>query len=372
VPLPEGVSDPPPIPEVVPVLPIRKDGSEGRWQLKPATLRSRMAQGRVHIGGSQASGYTIYYLKPAEYAKVVGGDYPVDGHYPDGALKVGEVEADEVQAVPTTQWRVASHDSTQYGSRLLQKILPGRDFTFPKSLYAVEDCLRFFVKNKPDALVLDFFAGSGTTCHALMRLNEEDDGARRSIIVTNNEVSAVEAASLRAQGLRPGDAEWEALGICEYITKPRIAAAVTGLTPDGTHIEGDYAHNMPGELAEGLQANVEFFDLSYEDVSEIRLDMAFNALAPLLWMRAGAQGSRIEAPASDYALADRYAVLFNLDAAAPFLAEVKKATGIRCVFLITDSEAQYQLVAAELAEGVKPVRLYEDYLRSLETSIGKG
>jgi hypothetical protein len=43
-------------------------------------------------------------------------------------------------------------------------------------VYSVEDALRFFVANKPDALVLDFFSGSGTTAHAVMRLNRQDGG----------------------------------------------------------------------------------------------------------------------------------------------------------------------------------------------------
>lgn len=117
---------------------------------------------------------------------------------------------------------------------------PGHRFPFPKSLYAVEDALRFFVLDKPNAVVLDFFAGSGTTAHAVMRLNRQDGGRRRSIMVTNNEVSDEEARALRGQGYRPGDPEWEALGICEYITKPRIQAAITGQTPSGTPITGDY------------------------------------------------------------------------------------------------------------------------------------
>lgn len=57
-----------------------------------------------------------------------------------------------------------------------------------KSLYAVHDAIRFFVSKKPDAVVLDFFAGSGTTMHAVNLLNEEDGGQRRCILVTNNEI----------------------------------------------------------------------------------------------------------------------------------------------------------------------------------------
>ncbi len=73
-----------------------------------------------------------------------------------------------------------------------------------------------------------------------MRLNKQDGGRRQSIMVTNNEVSAEEAAELRKQGKRPGDPEWEALGIFEHITRPRVTAAITGKTPEGQPIKGDY------------------------------------------------------------------------------------------------------------------------------------
>src|SRR5207245_971309 len=125
---------------------------------------------------------------------------------------------------PTTVWREARHDAGAYGTSLLRSMIPNRRFPFPKSLYAVEDTLRIVVGSKPAAVVLDFFSGSGTTAHAVMRLNKQDGGRRQSISVTNNEVSGEEQAALRDRRLRPGDPDWEAVGICEYITKPRIKA----------------------------------------------------------------------------------------------------------------------------------------------------
>jgi adenine-specific DNA-methyltransferase len=53
-----------------------------------------------------------------------------------------------------------SHNAESGGTNLITKLLPGRRFPYPKSLYAVEDALRFFVKNKQEALIIDFFAGS--------------------------------------------------------------------------------------------------------------------------------------------------------------------------------------------------------------------
>src|SRR4051812_7348551 len=146
---------------------------------------------------------------------------------------------------------------------LTDSLLPGRKFPFPKSLYAVEDTIRFFVKEKPDAIVLDFFGGCGTTIHALARLKRQDGGRRQAVPVTNNEVSVAEAEALRIKGLRPGDAKWEALGIFEHITRPRITAAITGITLQGEPINGDYKFTDEFPMAEGFKENVEFFELNY-------------------------------------------------------------------------------------------------------------
>src|SRR5690606_3125656 len=95
------------------------------------------------------------------------------------------------------------------GTGLLQKIVPTGAFPFPKSLYAVRDSIRLFTAHKPDAVILDFFSGSGTTLNAVNLLNYMDRGKRQCIMVTNNEVSEQEASLLKEQGYRQGQAEWE-------------------------------------------------------------------------------------------------------------------------------------------------------------------
>ena len=269
--------------------------------------------------------------------------------------------------IPGTAWKVSAHDSSRHGSNLLRVMMPDRKFPFPKSLYAVEDALRFFISDKPNAIVLDFFAGSGTTAHAVMRLNAQDGGQRQSISITNNEVSADEQRSLRKQGLRPGDADWEALGICDYITKPRIRAAITGVTPDGEQIKGDYKFTDEFPLAEGFKENVEFFTLTYESPWRVARGRAFDVVAPLLWMRAGSQGRRIEQiPPSGWDVADMYGVIADLDQTGPFLEVLACAERVRVVFIVTDDDRAFQSVCAALPEHVEPVRLYESYLRNFE------
>lgn len=377
-PLPPGLSDPDQIEGLVPVLPIRKDGSEGRWQWTPTTLRSRLGQGRVRITGSDKKGFVISILKNGEYAKIMNGEFDVIGSAADGSILVADGDTETVLAVPNNQWRISSHDATQYGSRLLSdSFLPGRKFPFPKSLYAVEDALRFFVANKPEALIIDFFAGSGTTAHAVMRLNKQDDGQRRSIMVTNNEVSAEEQKALRLKGFYPGDPDWEQLGICEYITKPRIAAAITGITPDGGPIKGDYKFTDKFPMADGFEENARFFDLVYLDSDVVEAKAAFEQISYLLWLMAGAQGAVIEnEPRSGWSAPNDavYGILFRNKGRAAMAEAIKarETAGrpLRRIFIVADSADEFIRSAEEL--GIDPehtTRLYRDYLKNFRTNV---
>ncbi|MDR1427766.1 MAG: site-specific DNA-methyltransferase, partial [Bifidobacteriaceae bacterium] len=248
----------------VAVWPIRADGSDGSWGRNPDSLREALSKGFVRLGGFTRQGMAVYHMAAGEQRKVETGVFNVTGHRRDGSIIVDD-SAYKTSLVPGNQWSIPSHDASTFGSALLRRFLPNQRFPFPKSLYAVEDVLRFFVSDKPDAVILDFFAGSGTTAHAVMRLNHQDNGRRQCISVTNNEVAADEQAALRSQNLRPGDPNWEQWGICEFITKPRIEAAIAGRTPDGEPVKGDYKFTDEFPMAEGFDENAEFFTLTYEN-----------------------------------------------------------------------------------------------------------
>lgn len=272
---------------------------------------------------------------------------------------------------PLTVWNMASHNAAEGGTNLLKKLLTDRRFPFPKSIYAVEDALRFFVANKAEAVILDFFSGSGTTAHAVMRLNRHDGGRRQCISVTNNEVAADEQKALLEQGMRPGDAEWEKHGICDYITKPRVAAAITGKTPDGAPIKGDYKFTDEFPMAEGFEENAEFFTLTYETPVAVSHHMAFARIAPLLWLRAGSRGRRIDKlPASGWAVADAYGLLVKTDRSDPFMEAVRQAVGLAVAFIVTDDDRHFQTLARDLPKGVESVRLYESYLTNFAFANG--
>lgn len=127
-------------------------------------------------------------------------------------------------------WTGSEYDSGAYGATLV-KYLTKESFPFPKSIHTVYDCIKAVIKTK-DAIVLDFFAGSGTTGHAVMNLNKIDGGSRRFILCTNNENK-----------------------IAEEVTYPRIKNVIKGVKelPDIT----------------GIPANVRYFKTDFVAKDEV-------------------------------------------------------------------------------------------------------
>ena len=209
------------------VFPIRDDGLEMNWGVTRETLKRLIDNHVVQISpnkNSQYQPYTIKYLSENYQEKIASGRWAVRGYREDGSKIVVETGGKVTRA--TTVWKETRYDAKTYGTVLLKNIIGDARFSFPKSLYSVADTLRYFVMDKPDALIIDFFAGSGTTLHAVNLLNAEDGGHRRCVIVTNNEVSDTEAKEMTKRGLKPGDEEWEALGIARYVTWPRTVCAI--------------------------------------------------------------------------------------------------------------------------------------------------
>jgi adenine-specific DNA-methyltransferase len=370
-PIPEGEDVAPEKDGLIAILPIRRDGSQGRWQISAGELRERIKQGRIRLGRPTAYGFVVNYLPDGAFRDAQSDTYDLIGRADDGSL-IAYRKEDEDSRIAPTQWKISSHNASEHGSGLLGQFIPKRNFPFPKSLYAVEDALRFFVKERNDAIILDFFSGSGTTAHAVMRLNRQDGGKRQCISVTNNEVMADEEIALRKDGLRPGDLDWEKWGICDYITKPRIAAAITGKTPDGKDIKGDYKFTDKFPMADGFQENAEFFTLTYETPVAVSHNRSFERIAPLLWMRAGSEGRRIvKLPREGWEVADTYGLLTDLDMAAPYCAAIAANKTVRIAYIVTDDERRFQAVARQLPDGVEPVRLYESYLTNFRFSMGR-
>ena len=115
----------------------------------------------------------------------------VEGIYSYLAVKktkgVFDIELGKTFGTYKTVWSDPKYDANGYGKQLLNSLISNCPFDFPKSLWNVYDCLYSVVAKMPNAIVLDFFAGSGTTGHAVMKLNAEDGGNRKFILCTNNE-----------------------------------------------------------------------------------------------------------------------------------------------------------------------------------------
>ncbi|MEM8737502.1 MAG: DNA methyltransferase [Planctomycetota bacterium] len=353
------------------VWPLRPNGDEGLWGITPETanryLNNGFIRSRNHKPKKKKA--SIHYLTSGTVDAIQDGRIEITGRDPDNAVQA--IYREKKGVIPKRVWNMPSHNAENGGSLILSKLIPNRRFPFPKSVFAIEDALRFFVEDKPDATVLDFFSGSGTAAHAVMRLNKQDGGSRVCICVTNNEVGADEQMALRENGLRPGDPDWEQWGICDYITKPRVEAAITGKTPDGEPISGDYKFTDEFPMSDGFEENAEFFTLTYETPIAVNHQTAFVRIAPLLWMRAGSVGSRIDKqPKDGWAVADSYGLLVELDTATAFLKAVRKAKDLRIAYIVTDDERRFQALARRLPEGVEAIRLYESYLTNFAFANG--
>lgn len=354
------------------VWPIRSSGEEGRWQIGRERLIDAYSKGYVRLGKFTNKGMAITYLASGEQKKIEEGKFKIVGYRDDGSV-IEDTDSYEHEFIPGTSWDIPSHNATYFGSQLINKILSSTRFTYPKSLYAVQDALRFYVANKPNALIVDFFAGSGTTLHAVNLLNEEDGGKRRCIMITNNEVSVDEAKELSNRGYHPGDDEWEKLGIARYVTWPRTVCSIEGHDVKGNFLKGNY-FGSDKPMAEGFKTNVTFFKLGFLDKTKVSLGMQFKELLSTLWMKAGAIG---ECPTIDGNVPEmlilpknKMAILNNENAFAEFKNQLDEHHEIEVVYLVTDYEAGFVSMTKAL-EGKKTYQLYRDYLDNFRINAGR-
>ena len=353
-----------PLPNTKIIWPIRSNGEEGRWQLGQEKLKYAYEHGYVKLGKLTEKGMSITYLAQGEQKKVESGDFKIIGKREDGSIIEDTTEHIHT-FVPGTQWNIPSHNATYQGSQLLNRIIGSGKFTFPKSLYAVHDTIRFFVANKPNALIIDFFAGSGTTLHAVNLLNAEDGGHRRCILVTNNEVSEDEAKTLTKRGYKPGDDEWERLGIARYVTWPRTVCSIEGHDVNDNPIKGNYiGSEMP--MANGFKANAVYFKLGFLNKTNVSIGREFSRMLSLLWMKAGAHGICPElttevVPGMLILPENQFAVLNDESQFLDFAEKVNADSSIKYVFIITDSNSAYREMISNI-NTQHTFQLYRDYL----------
>lgn len=365
------------VPEgTIALFPVHDDGVEGRWQYSRDKFLEIQRKGYVRISTQTANGKeaTLRYISEGWQKKVESGQITVLGRAEDGSVIIDDSDY-EKEFIPGNQWWIPAHDATEFGSKLLTNFI-GKRFSFPKSLYAVHDVIRFFVTNNPNALIVDFFAGSGTTMHAVNLLNAEDGGHRRCIMVTNNEVSDAEAKEMSKCGLKPGDEEWEKLGIARYVTWPRTVCSIEGHDVNGKPLKGDYLGSEPPiHMADGFKANAAFFKLGFLDPTAVSLGMRFSEMLPTLWLKTGAKGKCPEltgeqVPDMLILPENQFAVLINENTFADFAEKLAEHPEIQTVFLATDYEVNYQSMVKNL-NVENAYQLYRDYLDHFRVNRGR-
>lgn len=356
--------------------PIRKNGTLGNWGLGRETLLDLAKRGLARAGRFDAKRKTwaLSYLSAKLQAQLESGLLEVVSHDEEtGVLDVRYVDVRDRRV--KTVWHRSRHDAGTGGADLLNDFLGSRRFDFPKSLYAVADTLDSLLASRPNALIVDFFAGSGTTLHATALLNAVDGGRRRCVLVTNNEVTDSEARTLASKGVYKGDPSYEALGIFESVTKPRCEAAIKGVRPNGDIVPGEYSNKfLQGHgYSDGFHENAAFFRLDYLDPDSVELGRQFNAIAPMLWMAAGSVGSPEEwAGKAPWSIPDSstYAVLFDEEQINEF-SEAVAESGVTHVWLVTNSHSAFTEMRQLLPDDLVEVRqLYADYLRNFTLHSG--
>lgn len=291
-----------------------------------------------------------------------------------GSKKTKRLDIDQLKHddVVRTLW-VGSHgqdegrnryDANFWGTQLVTRLVPTERFPFPKSIYSTRDALYAAVGDRPDALILDYFGGSGTTLHATALLNAEDGGQRRCFVVTNNEVGADMQGGLRRKKIYPGDEAWEDRGIFRAVTVPRVRAALTGMAGDKP-VEGTLIDGRP--LSEGLPDNAAFYEIEYLDRDDLELGFALDRLLPLLWMAAEGNAPRIPADAVDATVDGDagWALIRKPSGTQAVLQALEAGARITDVWIVTDSDDVFAGVASALPGEVRKTQLYEQLLRAM-------
>lgn len=279
---------------------------------------------------------------------------------------VVQVIAGERKAVPIRSiWSGARYNAGEQGTNLVEA-LTGVEFPYPKSIYTVLDCLKAAVGNRPDAIVLDFFGGSGTTAHALQLLNESDDGQRQAIIVTNNELGEPKERELSAAGVRPYEDAWERHGICRAVTYPRLANAIMG-ERGGEPVSWEFEL---GDLI-SVETDLPIRLLPFLGAAQASSAAARAALAPYLGLPA-----KVVRDAWPYYVppseGDRHktALLFDVEALDEFVEAAGEAGEIEQLFMASSgTDARDRQLVGRLREALGPRIVEQPATRSASLGL---
>ncbi len=354
----------------VAIWPISDKGANCVWRLIPSRFISDSGKGYIKVlkqtKKKNPNKFAVQYLSEGIIDKIISGEITPKGKEDvNGTLILDKVES--VGAETPTIWTEKDF-YTSKGTSQLQRIFKSKEFPYPKPISLIVELLRACT-NK-DSIILDFFAGSGTTLNAANLLNKLDDGNRRCIIVTNNELSKKQTKALIKNGEKPGSIAWEETGICHAITWPRTKCSVLGQDINGDLLEDEYSpYGIP--MSEGFESNVEYFRLGFLDKVLVSLGKQLINLIPLLWLKSGSCGrcpfvSSVNKPFLVFP-ENGFAILIDEREYQQFLSEIDNPD-IHTVYIVTDSESGYQEMISELKEK-KTYQLYRDYLDNFRINV---
>ncbi|WP_400236446.1 hypothetical protein [Methanomethylophilus alvi] len=170
-------------------------------------------------------------------------------------------------------WYDSLYDANKYGTQLISDMVPENDFDFPKSIYATYECLYSVVGDRPNAKVLDFFAGSGTTGHAVLMMNKLLGGNRTFVLCTNNDIGNKKEKEFKKAVGNPEDhpdeyADYcDKYGIARSITYPRIKAAIEGFQHTGKFNDELYSKRLTKTVLNKIESEVKKANKVLEDNS---------------------------------------------------------------------------------------------------------
>jgi adenine-specific DNA-methyltransferase len=339
--------------------PFRTDHTLGNWRVSPPTLRQLVAQGFVRLGGydEQRKTWTVLYLGEKARRQIEEGAIRIVGSDAQSGAVTVEYTEGQQRSIKTV-WHRSTHDAGTYGSSLLRNILgEGGRFAFPKSIYAVRDAVAAVVGDKPNALLVDFFAGSATTLNAVNLLNAIDGGQRQCILVTNNEVSEEESRFLTTQGFQPGQDEWEQHGICRSVTWPRSKFTMLGKRDDGAPLPGDY---LTGKRVTREKPRT-IRQLGFAEGRNLPLAQR-KQVASLL---PGITQSKIDD--GPWFLDDEVAVsvLWDVRQAPAWLDELSNANHVNDLCVVTTESRLFTALKVQIVETLGPQEITEDEKRPL-------
>ncbi len=196
--------------------PIDQNGKEKKWRNERKKAEELMTRGRLRV--RQRANGKLFVRE--------------DGYK--------EIEHLKTEVRTKSFWKSKKYDSSTYGTKVLKNILKDCKFEYPKSIHITQDCLDIILRNKKDAIVLDFFAGSGTTGHAIMELNKIDNGTRQFILCSNNEEHKLFVQKIPSK-----------------VTYPRIKKLINGYT--GVVDKKKYS---------GLGGNLKYYKVAVENFVE--------------------------------------------------------------------------------------------------------